>query len=499
MWRGCPTRKRRCRHAQVNGRKEWTDVKPLFEGYYDPTEDEIRKLWASALIVLDTNVLLNLYRFPDNARQEILALLKSQGHRLWIPYQVATEFQRNRLKVLRDEYDKAKALGAAVNKAHSAFRQSVLSVQLNERGSGEEVNAIMEKIAQNVSQLSVLAGKLADGYISPSAVDEVNAFLTELLDGRVGARPLNQKQLDTCFAEAAERYAVGMGPGHLDQAKSGDKYMADGLIYDRQFGDYVLWKQLLAHAAEVKPSGILLITSDVKEDWWLDTKSVSGLRPQPELVMDMQRRGKVSDFWMYTLSDFVKKSKIFLDSKVSENTISDVEQADQEQAEPIRATAQKGTSFTSTSERKGVSFTSTFGRRRKQDPVEAIANAMNASGFTRTSDGMVRMFVASDPGVRGRIYAVLDVTKWPKDPDSLAGLEDHLEQAEGAIQHSDGVILYDTKEPDAFWIFSPWPAKLARRVSTLSPLAIDVLGVSFEDGTADITVLLDERVDIGRF
>lgn len=39
-------------------------MKESFLGYYQPTEDEFNKLWSEGLVVLDTNVLLHLYRVP---------------------------------------------------------------------------------------------------------------------------------------------------------------------------------------------------------------------------------------------------------------------------------------------------------------------------------------------------------------------------------------------------------------------------------------------------
>lgn len=458
-------------------------MKTLFEGYYDPSDAEIRALWADALIVLDTNVLLNLYRVSNKAREEVMAILDSQKHRLWIPYQVAAEFQRNRLKALREEYDKAKALAANVNKAHAAFRQSIQGVQFNERGAGDEVDAVMKKIAESVSELSQLAGKLADGYLSPNEADGINDYLTTLLDGRIGGRPQDQAALDALYLEAEKRYAVGMGPGHLDQAKAGDKYMVDGLIYDRQYGDYVLWSQLLAHVDKVQPNGILLITSDVKEDWWLDTKSVSGLRPQPELVMDVRRRGCEGRFWMYTLSDFVKKSKDYLDSAVSEDTISDVEQADQSAADSYVVHHHLKHSFRDAT-------------GKLSGPVTAIGLIGEALGAMRYRVLRPDVVVASvlnsdDRGIRR--FALVDVSTWPKEPPSLEGLDSYVAIAEEAVFAADAVVLYDPHLTAEFWGRSPWAVAIAFRISAEVPFPVLVQGASFKSGRAVLTTILDEN------
>ncbi|WP_353843445.1 PIN-like domain-containing protein [Mesorhizobium sp.] len=67
-------------------------MRKLFHGYYEPTEKEFEKIWSDGLLVPDTNVLLHLFRFMPERRAEILAAFKSFGDRLWLPYQVASEF-----------------------------------------------------------------------------------------------------------------------------------------------------------------------------------------------------------------------------------------------------------------------------------------------------------------------------------------------------------------------------------------------------------------------
>ena len=40
-------------------------MKHLFSSYYQPSEDELKALWATATFVFDTSVLLNLYRYQQ--------------------------------------------------------------------------------------------------------------------------------------------------------------------------------------------------------------------------------------------------------------------------------------------------------------------------------------------------------------------------------------------------------------------------------------------------
>ena len=57
------------------------------------------------MVVPDANVLLNLYRYTDQARDDLLSVLERLGNQLWVPHQVLVEFWRNRDAVLRDPRD----------------------------------------------------------------------------------------------------------------------------------------------------------------------------------------------------------------------------------------------------------------------------------------------------------------------------------------------------------------------------------------------------------
>ncbi|MEV5354581.1 PIN-like domain-containing protein [Streptomyces sp. NPDC086081] len=47
------------------------------------------------MTVLDTNVLLNLYRCNERTRRDTLAVLNKLRDRLWVPHQVLTECWRS--------------------------------------------------------------------------------------------------------------------------------------------------------------------------------------------------------------------------------------------------------------------------------------------------------------------------------------------------------------------------------------------------------------------
>jgi hypothetical protein len=308
-------------------------MKKEFSGYYELDEKDVTRLWAGAVVVFDTNVLLHTYRVPKQTREQLLSILKKIKHRIWIPYQVGVEYQRNRINALREEFARSKGVVDDVKKSHAGFVRNVRDLDMKERGVGIEVEAELKQMEKSAAALIEHLKKGMDGYVAPGEKDHILDTLTTLFNGRVGPRPGGQEEVDALYAQAKLRYAAKMGPGYMDEAKAGDLYQADGIIYDRQFGDYLLWSQLLAYVQEQKLKDVIFVTSDVKEDWWLDTKSSSGVRPLPELCMEMRRKGGADRFWMYTLHEFMSESNKHLGANVTQQALDDVRLAEIESSE----------------------------------------------------------------------------------------------------------------------------------------------------------------------
>jgi hypothetical protein len=71
-----------------------------FHGYRLPTQEELDSALQSALVIVDANVLLNLYRYNESTRDDLLVVLRGLGERLWVPHQDLRKFWRNRISVL---------------------------------------------------------------------------------------------------------------------------------------------------------------------------------------------------------------------------------------------------------------------------------------------------------------------------------------------------------------------------------------------------------------
>lgn len=69
------------------------------------TEQDYKKIWKEAIFIFDSNVLLDLYRLPESAKNDLLTVFQNQefNTRIWIGFQVLMEFLNNRLTTISDQ------------------------------------------------------------------------------------------------------------------------------------------------------------------------------------------------------------------------------------------------------------------------------------------------------------------------------------------------------------------------------------------------------------
>jgi len=108
---------------------------------------------------------------------------------------------------------------------------------------------------------------------------------------------------------------AGLPPGYQDKGK-GDDLAA---------GDYFVWTQLLEEATR-RHSDVLLITGDVKEDWWRRERGQTR-GPRLELVDELRNRcgGRL---FMLRPESLLQHAKDVLDVAVSDASVQDVERVD---------------------------------------------------------------------------------------------------------------------------------------------------------------------------
>lgn len=303
-------------------------MKSTFFGYYPPSSSEYERLWNEGLIVLDTNVLLNLYRLPTVARDELVSVLESLKERLWIPHQVALEFHRKRLTVIAAERKSMEDALTSASGLVTDLRRKVDGLQIEKRGLGIEPESLISDLTKANNQLVEAIQTAHTSQLDISASDPIRERLDDLLEGRVGIGPATQAELEALCADGEDRYRENIPPGFMDADKDKNPkeavFIFDRIKYQRKYGDLILWRQIIAHARDHGIKTVLLVTADRKEDWWWREQGKT-IGPHPELVREIRREGQVDLFWMYSSVQFVEHANTYSSAKVSTESVAEIQ------------------------------------------------------------------------------------------------------------------------------------------------------------------------------
>jgi hypothetical protein len=257
-------------------------MRKLFHGYYRPSTKEFEFLWTSAILVLDANVILNVYRYSQGTRKALLDLLQKYKDRLWMPYQFAVEYHRRRLDVISGQ-----AKGCSNTKKSL---QDILESFKSQRAHA----LVSEKLLKSISKVCDVLEKSMVEFEQLLINDVYLETITNLLEHRIGEPP-DPEKLAKWQTEAAERFKNKIPPGYEDDGpKSGPN----------AYGDYVGWAQIIEHA-KAKSCSVILVTDDRKSDWWIEKRRGKSIGPRPELIEEFHRITN-QQFYMYTPSGFIE-------------------------------------------------------------------------------------------------------------------------------------------------------------------------------------------------
>ncbi len=281
-----------------------------FEGYRTATRDDHVKVLQQGLVVLDTNVLLDLYRYGKQGRDDLIAALRAIGGRLWVPNHAMVEFWRNREGILKDPGGTAvlvKTLGSsqdAIVKALDLWGKQRSHSRATVEELTQELTECLDGIKEKVIQLSE---EETETWARDTSKDEVLLQLEEILQGKVG-EPLDEGAFKKAIIEAKRRGDNQLPPGYLD-AKKPEPESA---------GDYLVWEQLLVEASR-RNLDVLFITRDAKEDWV--RKEAGEIRgPRIELISELlARTGR--NFYLRTPAQLLALAKDSLNVSIHTDSV----------------------------------------------------------------------------------------------------------------------------------------------------------------------------------
>lgn len=290
---------------------------------------EEKKLWENALIVFDSSSLLNFYHYSEAARTGIYTTVFTPlKGRLWMTNRTEYEFLKNREKVIN-----------GTQKLYAELKeQSFPSIHFKKFSNQyEQLKARTEKSNKHPYFSSEIFKKLDS---SISSVDSEIKALEVVLENEIAAHTkvtellLKNDNIQTSlfgFFSVGDGYSFGelmriVGEGELryrNKIPPGYKDDADKVGLSK-YGDLIIWNQMIDLARKHKQP-VILVTDDLKEDWYYTHKSKEIVAPRDELVKEMLDSGGVY-FWAYSTAQFLQKANSILGVSVKEGIIKEVDE-----------------------------------------------------------------------------------------------------------------------------------------------------------------------------
>jgi hypothetical protein len=307
-------------------------MKQQFSGFYTPTKKEIKKSWSckKTLFVFDTNVLLNLYRYTETTRDDFFQIINHISDKIWMPYHVGLEYQKNRLTVIKNEKAIFKNLQDYIDVIEKTLDTSKLQeMKLKQRLP--ELDIKIKEMQENITELLDLQRKEIASWNAKQpdvrSTDNIRKRIDEVFDKKIGSAPENQDWLNSLYKEGEQRYKLSVPPGYMDKLEKENKenFMYAGLEYIPMYGDLIIWKQVIEKVKSIDIDSLIFVTDDVKEDWWyiLNSNGKKEIGARAELRDEIYKDTNVSSFELLRTTDFLKNGKEILEPTVKETSITE--------------------------------------------------------------------------------------------------------------------------------------------------------------------------------
>lgn len=304
----------------------------LFPEYRPPTKAEFENLNKNAIIVFDTNVLLDLYRLPVEKAVDILTKMEKLKDRIWIPLQVVEEFNRRRRSVIEEQkrgYNNfIQAVSSWLGTEGEVSKDSTGKYKIEKdwilnkyRHPYLKIDKYISKVEKSFKKVIKDVENLQKQHPHREEEDQIFIKLNAFFEGRIGCgltdEVLNGKQGVYGDGENGgnARYQLKIPPGFAD-AKEKDR---NDPTKKRKFGDLIIWYEIIEQAKkEQKP--VVFVTGDDKVEWWWEENNV---KCGPHYMLRREFREKTNGmlFYAYRTDDFLSNAENFGVAKIDDEIV----------------------------------------------------------------------------------------------------------------------------------------------------------------------------------
>lgn len=220
----------------------------------------------NSIIVLDTNVLLNIYRYSPEFSEFALNCLKAVKNYVVLPATVRLEYGKHCRAAFAKMQERVKNASQDTSKQIQRAKTKILATCDNlERLQFSDVEELREGLSQKIDALQNF---LNDFFCERNSLNLISRFWKDkdYLMSLVGEwdesdrimPSLSQEDIYLWCEEGEKRYKKEIPPGFKDENNK------DGI---RKYSDLILWKEILRFAKN-EEKNVVFVTDDVKSDWW---------------------------------------------------------------------------------------------------------------------------------------------------------------------------------------------------------------------------------------
>lgn len=266
--------------------------------------ESLEKIFNEATIVLDTNSLLNLYRYSKETRVKYLEILSNIENRLFLTYNICSEFYKNRYSLIANRSIFKSILNEIIEEYNGKFINVIKNSSSGNHKHNNALNIlkhedalrnrILKELENSNSKLRKDIESFEDDidfkYLQKD--DPILSNVIRIFENKISAE-FTLEEKEKIYKEGFERYKKQVPPGFKDNDKPEPE----------RYGDLLIWKEM-QELSKVIDKDILFISDDRKEDWIIDFKGLE-LGPRKELIKEFY--GNTNHlFYSITTKEFIK-------------------------------------------------------------------------------------------------------------------------------------------------------------------------------------------------
>lgn len=257
-------------------------------------------------IVIDTNILLDLVRYPIYLSKNILEIFNKCIDLLWMPYQVFNEYESNKNKVFGDYKKKYKSFQNNLLNCAGKFEKDIKKIldngnRYNYHGLDEleyDINKSLDILRNNIKNYKNNIGTefSLTQEDNPEIIQEIENLVQTIVEKQQIGKKLKIQEEINLIKEGEIRYKYKIPPGYKDSEKSDIS----------KFGDLFIWKEIIEFSKNQQHKTIFFITNDLKEDWWELGKNNKISKINSSLKREFDENCKDVSIEFFSLDGFYK-------------------------------------------------------------------------------------------------------------------------------------------------------------------------------------------------